>query len=678
MIYRRLPALLALLGVLVIGCSGDGFNSLVDPSWWEVTEDDPALPLTRTDWHVSSMPAQLDDNYIRGRLLWHTPRDLVRIEDVWDREAAQGQGVLRTFRIILRPQHFTVDTVSVGNKLHFDTTFGLKSWAGVTCYLGDYGYYIHDTTQYFELRARAASGRMHLEFGRIDEDVNGDGWAASEDGIGTGARNGVCEEEEDVGLDMLRDQDESYYDPATNPDPNGDNWYFLNDGKCPLPPDQCENIDWDDESIRYEWLNGTEGNIDDPRAQGRPDAEALSGYGFNQINSYFSYVIDFESDSFRVPDSDWPHDVSEERRWWTYRIPIRDTAALDEMVDEDGTPDWTRITHSRVWFEDETTENDIWDTVEIADWRFLQTGIELGSGSGPVADSNMSFIRDYEFAAGRVFDLGYPGEFGSDDTVIDLLIYEEERDQSEWVTADLAVMMVDPRNPHIGLRERVAGVYVTQVDRSAYQWFNDAERNLHYVVFNSEKGRYRALGAWMKVKRAGTQDTVVIGDLSQTAYGDSLVLQLLRHNNPDHTQQSWQLMWRNCYAVPRGVALEDLNISVWKGLPGAEMSDSSRDYQEVGGITQSYLEILGLDQYNPYGQKYPDGRIDDRVEIYRPDWGLLFFPRREPFNSSISFVDAAGNETMPLADTVPDIYLYTGPQQQAVSRYFLRFVTYTP
>ncbi len=649
MIYRRLPVLLALFGLLVIGCSGDGFNSLIDPSWWEVTEDDPVLPTIRTDWQLSSRPAQLEDNYVRGQLLWHTPRDLVRVEDVWDREAAQGQGVVRTFRMIFRPRHYTTDTAILNNDLVIDTVaVGLKSWAGVTCYLGDYGYYIHDTTQYFELRARATSGRMHLQFGSISEDINGDGWAASEDGLGTGARNGSCEEEEDVGLDLLRDQDEPFYDPEASPDPNGDNWYFLGDGKCPLPPGQCESIDWDDESIRYEWLNGTEGNLDDPATQGRPDAEALSGHGFCVINSYFSYVIDFESDSFRVPDSDWPPDVPVERRWWTYRIPIRDTAALDEMVDEDGTPDWTRITHARIWFEDETADDTKGDTVEVADWRFLQTGI----GPGSIPDSSMSFVRDYGFASGRVFDLGYPGEFGPNDSVIDLLIYEEERDQSEWITADLALMMVDPRNPHIGPRERIAGVHVTQVDRSAYQWFNDAERNLHYVVFNSEKGRYRALGAWMKVARAGTQDTIIIGDLSQTYYGDSLVLRILRHNNPDHIQQSWQLMWRNCYAVRRGVELEDLNISVWKGLPGAEMSDSSRDYQESGGLTQSYLEILGLDQYNAYGQKYSDGHVDDRLDIYRPDWGLLFFPEREPFNSGRTFTDAAGNETMALAEGV--------------------------
>ncbi len=622
------------------------------------------------------MPAQLDDNYVRGQLLWHTPRDLIRVEDVWDRDAAQGQGVLRTYRMIFRPRHHTTDTAVLNDDLVVDTiATGLKSWAGITCYLGDQGYHIHDTTQYFELRARAAGGRMHLEFGIISEDIKGDGWAASEDGIASGgARNGQCEEEEDVGLDLLRDQDEPFYDPEINPDPNGDNWYFLDDGKCPLPPDQCENIDWDDESIRYEWLNGTEGNINDPTVRGRPDAEALSAYGFHQLNSYFSYVIDFESDSFRVPDSDWPHDLPVERRWWTYRIPIRDVAALDEIVDEDGTPYWTRFSHARVWFEDETTENDTWDTVEVADWRFLQTGI----GPGPIPDSSMSVARDYEFAAGRVFDLVYPDEFGPNDTVIDLLIYEEEKNPSEWMAADLALMMVDPRNPHIGLRERIAGIHVTQVDRSAYQWFNDAERNLHYVVFNSEKGRYRALGTWMKIARWVEGDTITIGDLSHTYYGDSLVLRLLRHNNPDHSQQSWQLMWRNCYAVPRGVALEDLNVSVWKGLAGAEMSGSSRDYQEFGGLTQSYLEILGLDQYNPYGQKYPDGHADDRVEIYRPEWGLLFFPEREPFNSAVTFTDEAGNETMALTDPVPEIYMYTSPQQLAASQYFLRFVTYTP
>ena len=663
----KLLVLVTMLCLFIMGCGRDTPTSTFDG---EETPEDPTLSMARTDWRPASKPAQLGDNYVSGKLLWHTPRDLYSVEDVWDRESAQGEGAVRTFRMIFRPRHFETDTSIANDQLVVDTiATGLKSWAGITSYLGNSGYYIHDTTQYFELRARGRRGRMHIEFGRISEDINGDGWAMSEDGIHNGARNGGCEEEEDVGLDGLFDQDERFYDPVSNPDPNGDNWYFLGDGKCPLPPDQCDYIEWDDESIRYEWLNGTEGNRNDPSALGRPDAEALRN-GLRTSNSYFSFVVDFESDSFRVLDSNWPPGAGEDSQWWTYRIPIRDTTAMDAIVGEGDLLSWSPITHARIWFEDESTNSNIWDTVEVAQWGFLQTGI----GPGPGPDSSMSFVRDYEYARGRVFDLGYPGEFDADDKIVNLIVYEEMRIPVDTAVADgRATFSVDPSRPDFHFEETISGIYVKQVDPSTYMWCDDPNRNLHYVVFSSEKGRSLALGAFMQVQKGN--DTLTIGDLTAD---DSLSLRILRHNNPVPTHYSWTLMWRNCYNTPRGMALEDLNIKVFKGLPGSESTENALDHQVAGGLTQSYLMILGLDQYNPCGHKYPDGHIDDRAEIYRPDWGLLIFPNREPFNSSSGFTDVAGNETMALLDTVPEIYNCFSQQAIDASLYYIRTVTYRP
>ena len=343
---------------------------------FESALDHLSLRTNRTAWKRSSKPFTLGGDYVRGRLLWHTPRDLVTVEDVWDREAAQGQGTIRTFRMIFRPRHFETDTLVVAEQLVIDTIANdRKSWGGIMRYLP--GGVDPKRAQLLEVRARAKSGKLHFDFGKINEDVNGDKSANSEDGIATdGARNGMVEEEEDVGLDGKADPQESEhwnYIKDITTDPAGDNWYFLDDGKCPLPSAQCSNIDWDDESIRYEWLNGTEGNINDPSVQGRPDEEALSSFGFNQLDSYFSYVIDFESDSFRVDSSDWPRDVGVERRWWTYRIPIRDSTALAGIVDDGGIPDWNQISHIRVWFEDDSVDDDKWDTVEVAAWYFVQS-----------------------------------------------------------------------------------------------------------------------------------------------------------------------------------------------------------------------------------------------------------------------------------------------------------------
>jgi hypothetical protein len=665
------------LVALALNC-GDSLGPTYDSSLFEEPEG-PVLRTTRTAWHLAAKPAPLGADYIRGKILWHTPRELVSVDDVWDCDAAQGQGTLRTFRMIFRPRHFRADTAIVGDQLDVDTTAtGLKSWAGITAYLGEWGYYIHDTTQFFEIRAQAGSGKMHIEFGRINEDIDGDDMLDTEDGIASGgARNGVCEPEEDVGLDGLADPDESEfyeYIKDVTTDPAGDNWYFLNDGKCPLPGNQCDRIDWDDETIRYEWLNGTEGNIDDPSVQGRPDEEMLTRMGFNTSNSYFSYVIDFESDSSRVPDSDWPPDVARERRWWTYRIPFRDTSVMDEIVDADGSPNWAQITHARIWFEDETGDNTTWDTVQIAEWGFLQRGI----GPGPQPDSSMSFIRDYEFAYGRVFDLAYPGDLEPEDSIIRLTVYEQVHGP-DTAEARLAMLVVDPADPQAYPAESMRAVYVKEVEPSTYTWLNGPGRFRHCVVFSRERGRSVGLGAFLSIKRHVEQDTINVGYFSHSVHGARLWLRTLRHHSPENTHQSWQLMWRNCYSIPKGMRLGDLNISVLKGVVGAEHTTNALPYQELLGLTQSYLEILGLDQYDQTGRKHPDGQVDDRNEVYRPEWGLLIFPEREPFNSTRTFINASGNETMPLQDTVPEIYqVISSHQLEGASRYFIRTVSYPP
>jgi hypothetical protein len=138
-------------------------------------------------------------------------------------------------------------------------------------------------------------------------------------------------------------------------------------------------------------------------------------------------------------------------------------------------------------------------------------------------------------------------------------------------------------------------------------------------------------------------------------------------------------MWRNTYSIPKGIAVSDLDMEIGRGLPGRENEATSLTYQEnvVGTNQGPYLEILGLDQYNSVDQKIPDGRLDDRVDVYRPEWGLIIFPHRTPFNTDTNFVDANGDQTALLRELVPEIYTSASENQKlAASQYFLRIIYY--
>lgn len=358
---------------------------------FESALDQLSLGTNRSNWSLAAKPKQLIDaeeenaflNYQHGRLLWHNPDlggELVRVEDVFDREARQGEGTLRTFRMIFKPNNLavTVDTSEVDSSTVTDTT-RVPSWAGIMRYF--HSRVDAKRVQLFELRAKIdknARGKLHFDFGQINEDLEFYpehlDEAFSEDGFASaGVKNGAVDESEDVGLDGLANEDESGYDSETNPDPSGDNWFFLGEGKCPLGADSCamladdNSVLWSIPSIRYRWLNGTEGNMRDNSVLGVPDEEALSDNGLNTINAYFSYEMDLQDNPYAV-------DSSAKGDWLTYRIPIRDPLATDTISEGTIEPNWEQITHVRVWFEaDSLTDDTSETTVEIAAWYFVQS-----------------------------------------------------------------------------------------------------------------------------------------------------------------------------------------------------------------------------------------------------------------------------------------------------------------
>lgn len=337
---------------------------------WSCSDDSPTkssedpflsrLSLSRTGWQHSSRPATVPHGYARGRMLWHLPYYLPPRSEVYGDTVVQPQSEVRVLRLIYRP---SFQVFEFGGTI--DTLF-FPSWAGIMFETNK----LFDTAwQFLEIRCYAASGRMHIELGRIDEDIDGDGVSFGEDDPPHGNGNGVVSDTEDVGLDGLADADEPGYDPDRNVDPNRDNWYFRNEGKCPYPLQICNDqafrtrMEDPNDPVFYEWLNGTEGNLADPISQRRPDQERMLGF-FDTDNHYRSFLLDFNDypDSFYVDGSDI-------NGWRTYRIPIRETQAAHNIVGNNFS--WNRITHARVWFDsDDNAER--FDTVLIAEWKFVE------------------------------------------------------------------------------------------------------------------------------------------------------------------------------------------------------------------------------------------------------------------------------------------------------------------
>ncbi|MFZ1685045.1 MAG: hypothetical protein WAU88_13095 [Candidatus Zixiibacteriota bacterium] len=322
------------IALLVVTCS----DKPVAPtkSKFQIT----GLSMARGDWHVAARPIGVDSQDVRFKTLWHM---------------VYGD-TTPTMQLVFRPE--VPSMLPASPKVPPPPNLGyasLYSCPGIT---------LKSSFKYLNLTVRGRPPVFRFEYGWFNQDVDGNLLANSEDQD----NNGYCEPSEDVGLDGIPDNLEPGYDPVTNRDPNGDDYYsgsYLE--SCPLSGDSCGNstiiarFSNPNDPLFYERLNGTEGNLGDLASLGRPDKEQLSQPLFNFFNSYYSFLIDLTSDSmlYSGPDS---------AGWRTYHIPLLDPGVAEFVSDTPAPiiPDPMDIRMIRIWGRFLGTQTTP-DTLEIRD-----------------------------------------------------------------------------------------------------------------------------------------------------------------------------------------------------------------------------------------------------------------------------------------------------------------------
>jgi hypothetical protein len=222
---------------------------------------------------------------------------------------------------------------------------------------------------------------------------------------------------------------------------------------------------------------------------------------------------------------------------------------------------------------------------------------------------------------------------------------------------------------------------MAEINPSEYEIWPGRDSSRSRVVLVFKSSRYRALGVYMEIDRYDAQHVLLRTDTVGTR-GDTAKFLQEQPGNQQPTHPTWELVWRNCYRVPANVAPEDIAVKVFKGLPGFEGTSACKERQEVNGVVQEpYLQILGLDQWNndQPGTRLPDGGLDFRVEVFRPEWGLIIFPHRAPFNSDTTFTDQSGYTTHPLELRIQSLYDYLSKTERTESSaYFLQITIRIP
>ncbi len=287
------------------------------------------LGVRRATWTFSSPPAGLD-TASRGKLIWFNPYNQIPIKEIWpNREAGRSEE-----RVNVLSLRFTPDSLPGPRS---------SSWGGVMRAMLP-GTEKQSRSKYLEIWVQINKNKnnpvLHVDLGRISEDANADGKLNTEDSLRGGRYNGVLEEEEDKGIDGKWDYEEEGYDLVTNPDPNGDNWFYDSNN-----PDD------------YSHINGTERNANDPDRGYIPDTEDLNrNQSVDVINDYFAFAVDLDDSTYFVPGT-------ENNGWRLYRVPLKDSLNYSTV----GNSNWDFIDYARIW----VTGVDSTTTISIAEIRLV-------------------------------------------------------------------------------------------------------------------------------------------------------------------------------------------------------------------------------------------------------------------------------------------------------------------
>lgn len=285
-------------------------------------------------------------------------------------------------------------------------------------------------------------------------------------------------------------------------------------------------------------------------------------------------------------------------------------------------------------------------------------GCRLPNQNNPVPETTR-FVRDAEYQDGRIFDL---------------FLYEEVSIAPVPASIECS-LFIDPMNPGLHI-DKAQFLQMAEIGPEEWVFFNDTSRHGHFIVFEGPIQRYRSLGAFIIVDRYDNANTYLQTDTIGSLSTDTLKLKMLAAGTwMDPSHPVWPLTWRNCYAIPKGLDIEDIDLSVCQAPLGQE-DTAAIDYRQLSPDSLDegcFLTILGLDQYNRNGLKLPDGELDERPPVFHSDWGLIIFPSRQPFDSDTTFVDAGGARTAQLRVRVPELYDYNSLNERyQSSRYYLQ------
>ncbi len=259
---------------------------------------------------------------------------------------------LNTIRLVCQPLPTDPDLlINI-----YDNSTGailVNPWAGIMIPIS--GSYERDKRKYkhfnFWLKSSRKFGVLYVDFGRVRQDLSLNGGPPNEriDSELENSMNGEYILEDDIGIDFLEDESESYlfphldndiwkwdtlkyYDPRLqefSQDPHRDNWerYYI-DQTSPTRTNGTEK----DQKLTSEWI--------------------LDDLDHTTDENFYRIKINLTSlDNFQFIDTTLTNDSASKYSWYPISIPINEPGdvSFDTIV---GIPDWKHICFVRIFWTD--------------------------------------------------------------------------------------------------------------------------------------------------------------------------------------------------------------------------------------------------------------------------------------------------------------------------------------
>lgn len=317
----------------------DGGKSIAYIDDFEAAKRIIPIGVSYTSWRDLSPPDSLknlpglsrsDKMDHKGKTFWftRTPSD-VTVEQIYGdrKQVARADQQVNVMDFVFLP-----DTPGTYNYTP-ELSDPLKSWGGNMKVLSSTASnLVEENVEFIEfwlnIKKAPDSAKLYIDLGRISEDVIPNNRLNTEDSFNNETITNP--DVQDLGLDMLTDEQERDTYNSTKSDPAGDNFFFQrNDAIHPFD---------------YFNINGTQGNAILTDIGLIPDTEDLNRNGtLDQVNSYFRYEIPLDTN--RETNPFIAGGGLTQYGWYLYRIPLKD------FTTPVGNPSFTNVEFIRMFTE---------------------------------------------------------------------------------------------------------------------------------------------------------------------------------------------------------------------------------------------------------------------------------------------------------------------------------------